>query len=463
MRIHFYNVGKRKNSTWVPPESSAIVIRTGALRSPSSISSPTLSVQYNDATGNPASLNYCYIEEFNRYYFVNDWTFEEGIWVCSLECDVMASFKGEIGEKNYYIIRTSTTFNGEIADGLYPTESSPIRYINKSDSVLFPAMDNFGNGTFVVGIVGQGGVSDYFAFDYTSFVAFSKNIFSSMDWLNGGSLESLGEDIAKLVFNPSQYITSVIWFPFNILEDIIVTHKKISFGWWEVNVFAEQLGNNNSILKTTTIKAPKHPQQARGNYLNCFPYRRSKIHIQGFGTGDLNSSKIKSDTITIKVVIDIRTGVASAYVEDTDSGYLLLNTEGKVGFSLAIGDVSNDLVGAIGSAVAGVASIATGNMIGAGASLLNMGLQMTQSDVSMFSRADSTSNLRYGTYLFTDCFQIADEDNADNGRPYMRNGTPSVMGEGYYIVENGNVNIVGAYSEEISMIKKYLEGGFYYA
>ena len=134
-----------------------------------------------------------------------------------------------------------------------------------------------------------------------------------------------------------------------------------------------------------------------------------------------------------------------------------------MGFSLAIGDVSNDLVGAIGSAVAGVASIATGNMIGAGASLLNMGLQMTQSDVSMFSRADSTSNLRYGTYLFTDCFQIADEDNADNGRPYMRNGTPSTMGEGYYMVENGNVNIVGAYSEEISMIKKYLEGGFYYA
>ena len=81
----------------------------------------------------------------------------------------------------------------------------------------------------------------------------------------------------------------------------------------------------------------------------------------------------------------------------------------------------------------------------------------------MFSRADSTSNLRYGTSLFTDCFQIADEDNADNGRPYMSNGTPSIMGEGYYMVENGNVNIVGAYSEEISMIKKYLEGGFYYA
>ena len=82
MRVHFYNVGKRKNSTWVPPDSSAVVTRTGALRSPSSISSPTLSVQYNDASGNPTNLNYCYVEEFNRYYFVKDWTIEEVLWIC---------------------------------------------------------------------------------------------------------------------------------------------------------------------------------------------------------------------------------------------------------------------------------------------------------------------------------------------------------------------------------------------
>lgn len=132
MRVHFYNVGKRENSTWVPPDSSAVVTRTGALRSPSSISSPTLSVQYNDASGNPTNLNYCYVEEFNRYYFVKDWTFEEGLWICSLECDVLASFKSKIIEEEFYILRSSATFDGSVIDNFYPAKSG---YTKKAQEI----------------------------------------------------------------------------------------------------------------------------------------------------------------------------------------------------------------------------------------------------------------------------------------------------------------------------------------
>ena len=38
----------------------------------------------------------------------------------------------------------------------------------------------------------------------------------------------------------------------------------------------------------------------------------------------------------------------------------------------------------------------------------------------------------------------------------------SALGDGYYLVENGNVSILGAYKEETDAIKKALESGVYY-
>ena len=60
-------------------------------------------------------------------------------------------------------------------------------------------------------------------------------------------------------------------------------------------------------------------------------------------------------------------------------------------------------------------------------------------------------------------YSITDEDNADNGRPYCKNGTMKTLGKGYYIAENGNISITGAFENERVMIKNYLEGGVYYA
>ena len=116
-----------------------------------------------------------------------------------------------------------------------------------------------------------------------------------------------------------------------------------------------------------------------------------------------------------------------------------------------------------GSAVGAVGGIVSGNWIGSASSLLNLGLQLTNAEATALSSADTVASMLVNTQLITDCYEITEEDNADNGRPYMKNGVPLSMGNGFYIVENGNVNIIGAYADEITMIKNYLEGGFYYA
>ena len=75
----------------------------------------------------------------------------------------------------------------------------------------------------------------------------------------------------------------------------------------------------------------------------------------------------------------------------------------------------------------------------------------------------SVVGLSYYPTCVTVCYEIVDEDNSDNGRPYCKNGTCSSLGVGYYIAENGSLSISGATQDELNSIKSYLEGGFYYA
>lgn len=463
MIVTCFNVGKPKNSTWIPGSGGKDY--EGTLRVPSSILKPTITFQFAKDWC-PKNINYCYIPEFRRYYFVNDWEYSTGLWVCYMEVDVMASFKSEIGEKSYYIIRTSTAFDGRISDALYPSFSNPTRHVSMASQPLFPQANNVKSGTFVVGIIGKAGMCEYYKFNYAGFLKFAESVFSSMTWMQSGDLGDLGEDVAKMVFNPAQYITTVLWFPYDIVENEVVIETKIGLGWWEVDATAVRLSSSAIDRVTTNVEVPNHPQaNSRGAYLNSYPYRRGRLFIQGFGSVELNYSKIRENTLTIQCDIDCRTGGAVAYVYSVidEVKYMLANVPGRVGFSISIGDIKNDLLGAIGSAVGAVGGIVSGNWIGSGASLLNLGLQLTNAEATAVSSADSVASMLVNTQLITDCYEITEEDNADNGRPYMKNGVPSTLGNGFYIVENGNVNIVGAYSDEITMIKNYLEGGFYYA
>ena len=45
----------------------------------------------------------------------------------------------------------------------------------------------------------------------------------------------------------------------------------------------------------------------------------------------------------------------------------------------------------------------------------------------------------------------------------MKNGTMQELGTGYYVVENGDINVSGATRNEKEQIKQFLEGGVYYA
>lgn len=66
---------------------------TGYLREPSSIIKPSFTLEATNISG----YNYCYIAEFNRYYFITDIiSVRTGLWKVICSVDVLMSFHDSI-------------------------------------------------------------------------------------------------------------------------------------------------------------------------------------------------------------------------------------------------------------------------------------------------------------------------------------------------------------------------------
>lgn len=88
----------------------------GSLRDSSSIISPTILVESSAVL----RFNFCYIPQFQRYYFVrNVESIRTNLYLVSLECDVLMSFKGDIANFQVVVDKQTMDSNGDeyIDDG----------------------------------------------------------------------------------------------------------------------------------------------------------------------------------------------------------------------------------------------------------------------------------------------------------------------------------------------------------
>lgn len=69
-----------------------------------SIVSPTILLSSNEVSS-VMSSNYCFLEHFNRYYFIRDIRVDKNVISLELECDVLESFKDEILQSKAEITR----------------------------------------------------------------------------------------------------------------------------------------------------------------------------------------------------------------------------------------------------------------------------------------------------------------------------------------------------------------------
>ena len=106
--VTLYTFSKRKNSTSKPTGGTVF---SGLMREPCGVIRPSVSFEF-PAGVNPSAYNYAYIPDFDRYYFIREWTSTGRLWACSMEVDALASWADAIGEQYLYVTRSSKRKNG---------------------------------------------------------------------------------------------------------------------------------------------------------------------------------------------------------------------------------------------------------------------------------------------------------------------------------------------------------------
>ena len=331
-RVYFWNYSKKTNSTGHPSVSGSVDHYDCDLLDLSGILTPTL--QLNGR--NPTIYNYAYIEDFHRFYYVNNWRYNLGLWTCELMVDVLASWEADIKSSALYVLRSASKWDNSIRDTVYPMLSGNLY----SDSSLpNPFNTSYGNGYFVVGIVNTDtstiGAISYYSFTSSQFRSFMYSLMSDID---SYGMFDISSDLTKLLANPFQYIVSCRWMPLQPPGGTAVSNVPI--GWWSMNVSASRLGASSIIEGDLTgLSVPRHPQRDRGTWLDQEPYSSYYLVFAPFGAFNLPpENMLLADTLNFHWSVDYITG--AAVLEVKSGGALVTRVEGKIGAEIALAQMA---------------------------------------------------------------------------------------------------------------------------
>lgn len=343
--IKLYNFNKKPNST-KRPSSSAGTTFSCVMKTISSVLTPI--VEIRTASNTIPLYNYAYISSFHRYYFIEDVRYEIGVWVISMRCDVLASFKDDIENSRQYVLRSASDYNTSIADSLYLTKVASstgeyseslytdTQYGNDYVHVLRASGNtgvtkffnvSFTSGCFIVGIVGDNtaGVT-YYAFDNQ---AFNEFIHTAMTFTPSG-MTDFSAAAGNAIFNPIQYITTVRWFP--ISPFYMTTEKTIKIGGYTLPTltyggYPVNVTDIDTVYMQITL--PVHSGASTRPYLKLSPFTELNLYFQPFGCIPIDTTKVmNSSSITCTVAIDYCAGacIFSVY----RSGNTLWTPEGLI-------------------------------------------------------------------------------------------------------------------------------------
>lgn len=495
MQIIFYqNFTKRENSTLRPTAGAVVRAYTvpGFLRDNCSILHPVIGLKQDPVPNGhiPAVLTYAYIPDYGRYYFVRDWTWEAALWYVSMDVDVLATYRMQIGLKTCYIERSSFTFNGAVIDRLYPATSD----LNVSETYInCPWLSRLPpSGCFILGVVSGETMSigmavTYYALTYGEMRSLIDYLLSS-DFMDGigfpltmDANQQLSQPVAKCLVDPMQYIVSCMWFPYETSRVSAQEVKPITVGYYEIptDIVTGHWIRTAVVMEDVTVAIPVHPQAAtRGKYLNYAPFTRFTVFMPPFGMFALDPSWFEiGDSAVFSTYVDLATGKSTLRVKKTGTGagneFNIYETQGMMGVPIQLSQIRNDTTGnrnntlaAIGSAAGTITSAAFGNVggvvMGAMMSLSSLGNALESQMPQMTSSGSNGSfdTFSQSAWLTARFAILADENNAEQGRPLCElRRIDTIPG----FIKCGECEIdFSAFAEEKTKVHSYMTGGFFW-
>lgn len=483
---------KKENSTKVPSSGTLTLALQGILKEPCSIMTPVIKIERLPADAIPGDYTYARWVQADRYYFIEDWVWVNGLWEVHMKEDVLATFKTPIGNSTEYVLRTDSTtdFNGEITDTTYPATTD---IVSESYSLSNIFTTDLTVGCYIVGIISGGtsqavGAISYFAMTSAQFGALKDKLFSDdnleiMGIIDSGGqqlVQDLSQEVLKTLYNPYQYIVSCMWFPFG--KSAIPSTSPVStikIGWWDYPLSGDRLYAQTFELGNEQFAITAHPQASRGSYLNYAPYTRRTL-LGRFGSVPIDTTMfVVGNKINVSYMIDLITGQCYTKISRRDettspvSEDLLVERNFLLGVPIQIAQVGTDYLGTavsalntipqiMGGAISGIAS-GKGAIMGAiagGASGIYNTLQSAMPQVESSGQNGSFLAPANNTHVIEQFYKIVDEDIAHRGRPLCELRQLNTL-SGFILCAEGEIDI-SCYDNERKEIVRYLTEGFFW-
>lgn len=464
MQAIFYQFAKRTNSTKRPSGGQEFGID---LKAPCNIIDPEIKIA---TQSDPTGYNYCYLPTFNRYYWVKNWTYSDGLWIASLTVDTLASYREQIGSSTEYVVRSSAKYNGTISDGLYPA-TAEVRSVTSAFQGGFS--ETISGGFFVIGFIAKAansiGAITYVVMTPGNAKKLSAKLLTDVSYLSIDNAE-ISDNLTKVLFNPYQYIVSCNYFPFDVAD--LTAHlplvSSVDVGWWSVDVPCWILGaDNNNLTKSVRVGIPKHPQAAsRGEYCNASPYTDYTIFLQPFGVIPLDASKLwGAATLSIQYVVDLFTGDSILRIF-TNTNQLVHETTAKLGVPIQLSNIAFDIPSGGGLLQTGIAAafgglqaaFSGGSISDVGNGILNAA-QATNADVASKGATGSTIAFDTVPYIVARFKILVDDNNEHHGRPLCQKVQLFSI-PGFIMVDDPDIALP-ATAAEIDSVKSYMKNGFF--
>lgn len=470
MNVVLYNFTKRQNSTKQPNPAEGKYI-TCQIKDETSFLNPTLKISKDVVSGvfSPAAYNYVSIPYWQRYYFITDWQYLNGVWECSCSIDPLASFKAEIGNTSAYVLRSDNQYNGNIMDSFYPASTN----ITISRIPVACAWYNVApsGGTYVVGIINyqqnyRVGAVTYYALSQRDLGGLLNYLFTD-NIFNASSISEIGEGLFKSIFNPFQYIVSCMWFPFGIqaFHDMATPQTEIKVGYWDTGIKADVVDRlAEKTFVTATI--PDHPQISRGSYLNYAPFSRLTLYIPPFGSIPLDTNfRNIGNYLYSAVLIDHITGQCTIRVAISPSSNnlneynIMCEKSSMIGVPIQLTQLMPDYVNSLTSMGGAMGAALSRNIVGVLSGLMSAVDSQMPKVSTNGANGSFIETIQY-PQLICEFLRIADENRTEFGRPLC--ATRTLRNIPGYIQCGEDDHAFSATKNESDIINRHLKNGFFY-
>lgn len=310
-------------------------------------------------------------------------------------------------------------------------------------------------------INGLGVFANYYAMNASSVLQLSDFLWNADET----TIDDIINSLKLFGANPVNAIMSLRLYPFDVGTMAgSLDAEKIILGRVDTDVYGLKLTNNaNAIIDLGKLYIAAH----FGDFRDYSPYSAYNLYIPFIGTVSLNPNDYLNRMISIKMIVDITTGKATAIIYA--NGIPMQYLDGMIAIEIPItsenmGQTANAIIGAVGSTAG---ALVTGNIVGAAMTAAAGAADVLFNDVSI----NKTGNVSASTSFFSpiNAYVVISRPNAvipqnyGHSRGYSCDYTAPLSSiVGYTVCVNVDTSgISGATDAERTQIKNLLEGGVY--